>query len=72
MDNMQKITLNSKNSKSGLITNNQTKETSVFLSLSAVANYLSVYEYYVSRCITNNKPCKGHTVVIKSIEKRSL
>ena len=65
MDNMQKITLNSKNAKSVLITNNQTKETSVFLSLSAVANYLSVYESYVSRCITNNKPCNRHHIVKK-------
>ena len=48
-----------------LVTNNETKETLVFLSVSAAANYLSVDEFYVRRCITNNKPCKGHTFVRK-------
>lgn len=51
-----------------LVTNNETKETSEFISVSAAASYLSVDESYVRRCITNNKPCKGHTVVRKSVE----
>lgn len=33
--------------------NNETKETSVFLSVAAAANYLSVDESYVRRSITN-------------------
>ena len=68
LETIQKITLNSKNAKPVIVTNNETKETSEFFSASAAANYLGVDESYVRRCITNNKPCKGHTVVRKSVK----
>ena len=68
LETIQKITLNSSNAKPVLVTNNETKETSEFFSTSAAAKYLGVDESYVRRCITNNKPCKGHTVVRKSVK----
>lgn len=65
LETIQKITLNSPNAKPVLVTNNETKETTEFYSASAAANYLGVDESYVRRCITNNKLCKGHSVVRK-------
>ena len=65
LETIEKISLNSRNAKPVIVTNNETKETSEFSSVSAAAKFLDVDESYVRRCITNNKSCKGHTVVRK-------
>ena len=46
----QKISLNSKNAKSVLVTNNETKETLEFPSVVSAGKFLNVDESYVRRC----------------------
>jgi len=67
-ETIEKISLNSKNAKGVLITNNDTGETLEFLSAVSAGKYLGVDESYIRRCIKNNKPCKGFTVVRKHID----
>ena len=67
----QKISLNSKNAKPVLLTNNETKETLEFPCIhcsgnSTAGKFLNVYESYVRRCISSNRSCKGYTLSIKS------
>ena len=62
----QKISLNSKNAKPVLVTNNETKETLEFLSAVSAGKFLNVDESYVRRCISSNRSCKGHTISRKS------
>jgi hypothetical protein len=67
-DTIQKLSFNSKNAKTVLITNNDTSETLEFPSAVSAGKYLGVDESYIRRCITNNKPCKGYTIVRKSAD----
>jgi|SRR5687768_14922938 hypothetical protein len=62
----QKISLNSKNAKPVLITNNETKEMLEFPSAVSAGKFLNVDESYVRRCISSNRSCKGHTIYRKS------
>ncbi len=65
---IQKLSFNSKNAKAVLITNNDTSEIIEFPSAVSAGKYLGVDESYIRRCITNNKPCKGFTIVRKSTD----
>ena len=65
-DIIKKLSLNSKNAKVVLITNNDTLETMEFPSAVSAGRYLGVDESYVRRCITNNKSCKGFTLTRKT------
>lgn len=67
-DTIQKLSFNSKNAKALLITNNDTLEILEFPSAVSAGKYLGVDESYIRRCITNNKPCKGFTIVRKSTD----
>jgi len=62
----QKISLNSKNAKPVLVTNNETKEMLEFPSAVSAGKFLNVDESYVRRCISSNRSCKGHTISRKS------
>jgi len=71
LETKQKISLNSKNAKPVLLTNNETKETLEFpcihcSGISTAGKFLNVYESYVRRCISSNRSCKGYTLSIKS------
>jgi hypothetical protein len=62
----QKISLNSKNAKPVLLTNNETKERLEFPSVASAGKFLNVDESYVRRCISSNRSCKGYTLSKKS------
>ena len=62
----EKLSLNSKNAKQILVINNETKETYEFASITAAVKKLGVDDYYFRKCIKNNKPCKGYTIIEKS------
>jgi hypothetical protein len=62
----QKLSLNSKNAKTVLITNNETMKTLEFPSNVAAAKYIGVDESTVRKCIKSEKACKGYTIVRKS------
>jgi hypothetical protein len=62
----QKLSLNSKNAKIVLITNNETMKTLEFPSNVAAAKYIGVDESTVRKCIKSKKACKGYTIVRKS------
>jgi len=63
LETIQKLSANSTNSKAVLISNNETKETLEFPSITSCAKYLNVDESYVRKCINSNKACKGYTIV---------
>ena len=68
LETREKISLNSKNAKPVLVTNNETKITLEFPSAVAAGKFLDVDESYIRRCISKNKPCKGHTITRKSAD----
>lgn len=75
----QKLSLNSKNAKAVISTNNETKERLEFPSiLSASKSFpegtlrflrepagLGISKSYLESCLKSNKPCKGYTIVFK-------
>jgi DNA-binding protein Fis len=66
----QKLSLNSKNAKSVLVTNNETMEILEFPSIVAAAKHIGVDESTVRKCIKAKKACKNYTVLIKSEENQ--
>lgn len=63
----QKLSLNSKNAKSVLVTDNETMKTLQLPSNVAAAKYNRVDESTARKCIKSKKACKGYTVVRKSM-----
>lgn len=61
LDLKLKLSLNSKNAKSVLVTNNETMKISEFPS-----KHIGVDESTIRKCIKYKKVCKGYTVVKKS------
>lgn len=63
LDLKLKLSLNSKNAKSVLVTNNETMKISEFPS---AAKHIGVDSSTLRKCIKYKKVCKGYTVVRKS------
>lgn len=61
----QKLSLNSKNAKAVILTNNETKEVLEFTSVLAASKSLGISNSHLDRCLKSNKPCKGYTIVKK-------
>lgn len=61
-----KLSLNSKLSKPVVAINIETKERLEFVSQKSAADTLNINLDYFSRCVKNNKPCKGYTIIFKS------
>lgn len=59
----QNLSLNVGKAKAVIVLNNETKETKEFNSIAAASDSLGISKSYISKCIHNNKPCKGFTIV---------
>lgn len=61
----QKLSLDSKNAKAVISTNNETKERLEFPSIVSASKSLGISKSYLESCLKNNKPCKGYTIAYK-------